>query len=220
MRKMRKAVITVACAGLLVVGSVAATFAYLTSNAGVTNTFTVGNVEITLDELDVDNDTYKDDNVTTDSGAIRDTANAYKLIPGESYVKDPIVHVDANSESCWVFVKVENGISAFEAKADGNDTIDEQIVNVNGWIVLDAINEPGVYYKKYEAGENADRELEVFSSFAIAANANAIEGWADIDADNNVNVTAYAIQLDGFNDANNPDAVNAAAAWDEVKPSE
>ena len=53
--KFRRILLLLACAVLLVSLSVGATLAYLTSTTEtVTNTFTVGNVAITLDELDVD----------------------------------------------------------------------------------------------------------------------------------------------------------------------
>ena len=54
MKTKRKALLLSLCAVLLVVASVMGTMAYLTStSATVTNTFTVGNVGITLDEAPV-----------------------------------------------------------------------------------------------------------------------------------------------------------------------
>ena len=55
MKKAKKVVALALCAVMLVVGSVAGTMAYLTSSTGdVVNTFTVGNVAITLDEANVE----------------------------------------------------------------------------------------------------------------------------------------------------------------------
>ena len=54
MKKTRKILLMAACAVLLVCISVGATVAYLTSTDTVTNTFTVGQVAITLDEAKVD----------------------------------------------------------------------------------------------------------------------------------------------------------------------
>ena len=48
MKNLKKALVLLLCAILLVVGSVMGTLAYLTSQDQVTNTFTVGNVEIDL----------------------------------------------------------------------------------------------------------------------------------------------------------------------------
>ena len=65
MKTTKKALLFTFCAVLLVVASVLGTMAYLTSSETVTNTFTVGNVKITLDEAKVNLDgtyvTNKDD---------------------------------------------------------------------------------------------------------------------------------------------------------------
>lgn len=106
MKKTKKALLLSLCAVMLVTASVLGTMAYLTSTDEVVNTFTVGNVAITLDETDVDNSTPGEND--------RDQANEYKLMPGKEYVKDPIVHVDADSEDCYLFVKVANGIADIE----------------------------------------------------------------------------------------------------------
>ena len=95
--KKTKAILMALCAVLLVAASVMGTLAYLTSTDEVVNTFTVGNVVITMDETDFDNSTPT---------AERDKANVYHLLPGHEYVKDPIVHVDADSEDCYLFVEV------------------------------------------------------------------------------------------------------------------
>ena len=89
----------VACALLLVVGSIAGTIAYLTSTATVTNTFTVGNVTITLNEAPVD----ANGKATTGD---RVTNNNYHIIPDGEYDKDPLITLAANSDSCYLFVKV------------------------------------------------------------------------------------------------------------------
>ena len=62
MKKFMKALAIVACAAILVVGSVAATLAYLTDKTStVENTFTAGNISITLEET---------------------TGEQYKMVPG------------------------------------------------------------------------------------------------------------------------------------------
>ena len=112
------------CTVLLVTASVLGTMAYLTSQDQVVNTFTVGNVAITLDETDVDVNGDKD-------SEDRVKANEYKLLPGHTYTKDPIVHVDADSEDCYLFVKVENGIAAIEADTKVADQMAEK-----GWVAV------------------------------------------------------------------------------------
>ena len=91
MKSKKKVFMTVLCAAALVVASVLGTMAFLTSKDKVNNTFTVGNVAITLDEAKVT------DAGNPVEGADRVKANIYKLIPGHEYTKDPTVHVTANS---------------------------------------------------------------------------------------------------------------------------
>lgn len=196
MKTKNKALLLTLCAVLLVAASVMGTMAYLTSRDAVVNTFSVGSISMSLDEQDVDNSTAGEND--------RDKANAYHLLPGHTYVKDPIIHIDAASEDAWIFVKVENGISAYEAAtAEGDYTnIADQIV-ANGWTALDGV--AGVYYKEYTKNQ-ADKDLEVFANFKVADNAESVEGWANITADTHkINVTGYAVQKDGFQ--------TALAAW-------
>ena len=53
-KNLKKVLLLVLCAALLVSVTVAGTVAYLTSTAKVENTFTVGKVKITMDESKVD----------------------------------------------------------------------------------------------------------------------------------------------------------------------
>ena len=75
MSNIKRTLITVLAMILVCVISVSATLAYLYDKSeSVVNTFSVGNVEISLDEADVDNDSNTADNVTI-NGQIRDLAN-------------------------------------------------------------------------------------------------------------------------------------------------
>ena len=110
MKTKKKALLTVLCAVMLVVGSVVGTYAYLTDTKEVTNTFTVGNVAITLDEAKVDEygKPVNEQGQPVDlSAAPRVQANSYTLIPGVGYTKDPTVTILKNSEPCYVRVRVE-----------------------------------------------------------------------------------------------------------------
>ena len=193
MKSKKKVFVTVLCAAALVVASVLGTMAYLTSQTEtVTNTFTVGNVAITLDETDVTPMGVKD----TDA---RVQGNEYKLIPGHTYIKDPTVHVDENSETSWLFVKVDNGISDLEAT--GNTTIAEQM-KAKGWTLVTGTTNVYAYAQKVTAGQ----DIGVFDSFKIAGDAT-VAG----NADKTITIEAYAIQADGFGTA--AEAWAAAPAW-------
>ena len=95
MKTARKAIMLVLCVVLLVVASVMGTLAYLTDDDAVVNTFTVGNIQINLDE--------SNEATPEDSTDRTETGNAYDDIqPGQTYVKDPTVTVLADSEDCYV----------------------------------------------------------------------------------------------------------------------
>lgn len=76
----------VIAAALLVTVGVTSTLAWLVASSNpLENTFTVGNVDITLTES---------------------TGNKYIISPGVVIEKDPTVTVKKGSEACWVFVKL------------------------------------------------------------------------------------------------------------------
>lgn len=108
MKTSSKALLTLACALLLVVASVMGTLAYLTDTDTVNNTFTVGKVDIKLDEAKVNDDgkpVKKDETVvSTDKlqDAERVKGNSYHLLPGHSYTKDPTLTVLSGSEKSYV----------------------------------------------------------------------------------------------------------------------
>ena len=212
-RKLKKAALLLCSAVLLVCISIGATVAYLTITDKVTNTFTVGNVKITLDEAKVDANGAK---VKDEEGndVARVQANSYKLMPGHTYTKDPMIHVDAASENCWLFVKVENGIAAIE---DANKTIAAQMT-ANGWTLVE--NTTNIY--KYKETVSGGANIPVFGEFAIS---NAVIGgmkpittdgagddgklYLDEYKNAKIVITAYAIQADGF--------TTPEAAWTAAK---
>ena len=210
MKKTRKILAMAACAILLVCISVGATVAYLTSTDEVKNTFTVGNIKITLDEAKVDGE----GKALTGTVAERVKKNDYHLFPGHVYDKDPIVHVDANAENCYLFVKVVNGIADLESKATGYKSIATQMTE-NGWVALEGVND--VYYKADAEGDpvlvNKGQNYYVFNGFAIDENAETNKTVVDAETNKEtfvyqnatITINAYAIQADGFK--------TAAEAW-------
>lgn len=197
--KKTKKILAMACAMALSAAiAVGGTLAYLTSQDSVTNTFTVGKVAITLDETDTDGSKT---NTTTEG---RDKANAYKLYPGKSYTKDPLITVakngdiykhDMDSENCWLFVKVNNGIARIE---DQTNTIANQM-KTNGWTLVEGTTDVYALSTTKQAGETA----KVFESFKIAGTVTN-EQLAEY-ASAKITVEAYAVQAEGF--------TTAQAAW-------
>lgn len=209
MTKTKKTVLMLACAVMLVLVSVMGTMAYLTSTDEVVNTFTVGNVQIKLDEAKANTDG------SLVQGAERVKANSYKLLPGHTYNKDPKVTVLKGSESSYVKMTVTF------TKADALDEIFKPTGAVltsifNGydssnWIYKgnteDTAKKTRTYefwYKDTVAAPDADVELDaLFDSITVPgtitnAQLARIEGMT-------ITVNAYAIQKDGF--------ANAEAAW-------
>ena len=200
--KKSKAILMALCAVLLVAASVMGTLAYLTSTDTVTNTFTVGKVAITLDEAKVDPDG------TPVQGAARVNANKYHLLPGHTYKKDPTIHVAADSEDCYLFVKVENGIADIEAAT----TIADQMT-AKGWEAV--AGKSGVYVYTNKTSEpfavTHGSNVPVFEEFTIlgtVTNDQLAGGAVDPSIPDGVTtpnygeaeviVTAYAVQADGF----------------------
>ena len=175
--KKSKAILMVVCAMLLVAASVMGTLAYLTSQASVTNTFSVGSVAITMDEAKVD----EYGNVVTGENAGRVNGNTYKLVPGHTYTKDPTIRVTALSEDCYIFAKIENGLA-------GASTL-----TVNpGWTALPGVD--NVYY--YNGTVSGGIDVVVFNEFTFNSDADP-----DDYANKQIVVTGYAVQADGFANA-------------------
>lgn len=95
MKKKGKALLLCTGAVALVAGSVFGTIAFLTDTEEAINTFTIGNVSISIAESKVDENGVPVGEETTD-------ANEYRLVPGVTYTKDPTVTVDAESEESYV----------------------------------------------------------------------------------------------------------------------
>lgn len=182
MNKAKKILMLVLCAALLVSATVAGTVAYLTSQAKVENTFTVGNVNITLQEYAVNAQTGE-----MDSNTIVDNLTNIELVPGRVIHKNPFITVGANSETCWLFVKIENGLG---------DVI--QINEMTGWNPVDGHNGYYMYHTTVDAGS----KIDVFTSITcLAKNGNdemtAVNGKSIV-------ITAYAVQSEN---------VSQQAAW-------
>lgn len=99
---MKKKTVALLLAGAMIFGVAAGgTMAWLTASTDeVTNTFSVGDIDIDLKEHKYDADTGK---------LLKEEVlnNEYYFVPGSTFPKDPFVSVDEKSEDCYLFVKVE-----------------------------------------------------------------------------------------------------------------
>lgn len=114
---MKKRTIALLMAAVMLFGVVTGgTIAWLSDKAEtVTNTFTVGEIELKLDEskLMINENDDGTKNYTLDT-AKRVQGNSYQLIPGTTYPKDPVVTITDSNVDCYLFVKfTENDAATY-----------------------------------------------------------------------------------------------------------
>lgn len=196
MKNMKKSVAILLAVVLLVGVVIGGTLAWFTDKTQkVENTFTVGNIDIELDE----DDNTKDDDTRTEVG------NDYKMIPGWTITKDPVATVVAGSEDCYLFVKLDKS-------ANFDDFMTYEMAD--GWTKL----ADGVYYREVTAGA-ADQEFHVIKNDTITVKDTVTKAMMDtLGTDRTkyptLNVTAYATQLY----KNNTTKFEPAEAWAIANP--
>ncbi len=175
MRKRRgistKALVALLALVLVIGCSLGGSLAWLTAKTDpVTNTFTVGDINISLDES------------TTD----------YKIVPGVNIAKDPEVTVEANSEACWLFVKIEES-------ANWPDDLTYTIAK--GWTELTGV--AGVYYREVDAETaKAGYEYPVLEGDKVTVSDTLTKSeLQQITTNPTLTFTAYAVQREGVADA-------------------
>ena len=185
---------TLSVVAALVVGG---TLAYFTDTKTADNTFTMGNVAITLDE--------KNANPDAPTGSGRVTENTYNVYPGLIVDKDPTV-TNVGSNDAWIRAKIVvkanmeqlNQLGLIEA---ANDATGEKLAKIfklgAGWSYTGNVimGEDGTFtfVMKYADKLAPNAATPVFTQVTIP-------GETVVDSFNfNTNVVAEAIQADGFN---------------------
>ena len=205
--KKSKVLILLVCTVLLVAVSVIGTLAYLTSQDTLVNTFTIGKVDIELDEAKVNPDG------TLIVGADRVKENNYHLIPGQTYIKDPTLTVKAKSEDSYVRMLLTiNCADAFDviyAPERADLTTIFNGYNAENW-VYEAVtkeNDTLTYefrYKEVVVKSATDIVLDALFDSITVPNTFDGEDMASI-AELKITVVGHAIQATGF--------ANEDAAW-------
>ena len=207
---MKKKTIALILSCVLVLGcAIGGTIAWLTDKTqSVTNTFTVGNVDITLQETDTTHD-----NVTGNDN------KSFKMIPGTKLAKDPSVTVKHGSEACWLFVKVDESTNLDEFisyTVDQSWTAGEGTGDGKNGVPV------GVYFREVSATDAANG----ITYNVLTSNTTYTNGYVTVKADvtkemmdglntegatqPTLTFTAYAVQRDGVD--------SAAEAWAKVTP--
>lgn len=148
------------------------TLSYLTDiSERMTNTFTVGNVDITLTENLNKNQEIQE----------------LRMVPGNVINREPIVTVAEESEDCWLFVQLEK-----------SDNLDEFITckTAEGWHLLSL--ESGVYYREVSK-EDAVKSFAVLEGNQVLVNTEVTKEMMDAIAAHKAEAptltfTAYAVQ--------------------------
>ena len=197
MKKFRelsgKLVVAMLAVTLLIGCAIGGTVAWLTAKTDpVVNTFTYGDINITLDET---------------------TGSSYKIIPGVDIKKDPKVTVNANSEACYLFVKIKEENWPTFMEADGkNKKVSYGIAT--GWEPL--AGQAGVYYREVDAAAAKTgasyyilKGDTTYPNGLVTVSENLTKAEVnDITTQPKLTFTAYAVQKDGIADA--------ATAWAKV----
>lgn len=211
--KKKSILLTLTAVVLAMAIGVGGTIAYFTSTtADVQNTFTVGNVAITLDEAKVN---YANDVWT--AGEDRVQSNTYENVyPGAHLPKDPTIHVAANSQDAYVAMKVViSKAAAWLALAEDHADLNNLENVFEGYIEADwskiafdydEAADTLTYVYMWEQGKvSAGADLTLFTAMNIPSELSSAE-IATVN-DFTVTATGYAVQAQG---------VDAETAQDEL----
>ncbi len=164
----KKALLMVLAAALIVAASIGGTLAWLTSNDSMTNTFTVGDLNIDLTET-----TW--------------VANA-KIVPGVSIPKNPAVTVETGSESADVYISVtvpaslQNSKITFNVGSSWTWDAAKGCYKYNSAVAADASTDP--LFTTVKIGDLTETEMEAIETAAtndIVVRAYAIQtGTTDV----------------------------------------
>lgn len=177
---------------VLVIGCTAGgTVAWLVSKPNaITNVFTVGNINATLTE----------------------TTKEFKIVPGVVIAKDPVATVTANSEDCYLFVKLteENWPTFTEATEAGSTTRKVEYKIADGWTKL----EDGVYYRVVTKSDTEDQNFHVLQDDKVTVSSTLTKEEASkikttATEAPKLTVAVYAVQKEGMG--------SAAKAWETAK---
>ena len=194
----KKLAIMLASLALILCTVIGGTLAWLIAETKpVVNTFTYGDINITLEETDTNKDGDDDPNT-----------NTYSMIPGHTIAKDPKVTFKADSEDAWLFVKLEK-------TANFDDFMTYEIAD--GWTALQGAE--GVYYRKVSKAAQ-DAEFTVIKDDTVTVKGEVTKEMLNaLDTNGASNypkliVTAYAVQRD----SNITTAVDAWAKTQSTNP--
>lgn len=176
LRHSRKTLILVAAMVIAMSGAIGGTLAWLIdSTAPIKNTFTVGDINISLQEDNVDGGSDKN--------------NSYEMTPGKDITKNPTVTVYAGSKDSWLFVKIAES---------GNFHQFLSYKVADGWTALPG--ESGVYYREVNRDTENNQIFHVLKNDTVSVHSSVtkemLSGLLDSGNYPTMTLTAYAVQRD------------------------
>ena len=196
----KKAIVAVVALVLVLCCAMEGTLAWLVdSTTEVKNTFTYGDINISLweHELNEDGLTLSDDVFT---GAEQ---TGFKMIPGNKIEKDPTVTVKADSEASWLFVKIVESDNFDDFMTYGVASGWTQLtVDAEGNAITDLI-----YYREV-AATTADTDFAVLANDSVSVRDTVTKDMLKdgVFVAPTLSFTAYAVQRDA-------NITTAAQAW-------
>ena len=180
---MKKTLTMILAFALVFALGVGGTLAWLTDETtAVTNTFTVGDINITLEET---------------------TGENYDFVPGDVITKDPVVTVEKESEKCYLFV-------AITVDNNSSGTVDPVLTweIADGWIPYgDVVDAPKdgtyYYYQLVNANETEDQEFAVLKDNTVTVSSDVTKAMVDEDLEENeptITIDAAAVQYKNIED--------------------
>lgn len=213
--KNRKSLAVILSVVVVLCMAIGGTLAWLVDTTDpVENTFTYGDIDLSLDETKTDEkgNPVDEDNDGTPEKTTK--GNKYEMLPGETYLKDPAVTVEEGNEKFWLFVKLTESGEAVVAKEDGNTTtydFDDFLAYeiADGWTPLQVGDHESVYFRLVDA----DTDDQGVTYNVLKDNQIAVKGEVTKEMlnglDNNgqdaatakyptLTVKSYGIQFSGF----------------------
>ena len=206
-KKIMAAALAICMMATLVVGM---SLAYFTDTDSKTNTFTVGNVDITLTEPSWLGDTSED---------------AVRLIPGKTIAKDPTITVAQGSQTAYTFMKMELSADFLELITD--------------WATAQQVTDPKAVIGAWFTSATSPKIMAMGSDYVILGvlspkaagdsvkyfDAVTVPGTVTQDmikanGTYTINITAYAIQAEGFVGENADAQADRLAAFTALFPGE
>ena len=165
---MKKKTARIVSLALIIVCLIGGTIAWLTAETeAVENVFTIGKIDATLAET---------------------TGTEYKILPGGTDAKDPVLTIKSGSEKCYAYVLIDNELG------------DAATLDITGWTSVTTSGTKTLYrYDSEVDAASADQALAVFTQVTYDSDLTA-DDLAALDG-KKITVDGFAIQSENISES-------------------